>query len=146
MFDGWGVSLVHTLLLLALGPLRGVPSRFSDVLLFVDAGTDSSRMTGFVKSAYFLQLIPQSSHKMVLESPFGAFHHCEDSRVLHDAHTTLLRGCFTIEPSESQSVTDGDGAFAFLFEVRSFLIWALTSLSFELSIQRLSSGSDGQVM
>lgn len=143
---GRGMFLAHTLLFLALGPLRGVPSRFSDALPFVDAGTDSSRMTGFVKSAYFLQLTPQSSHRRLLERPFGAFHHCNDSRVLHDAHTTLLRGCFTIEPSESPSVSGGDGGFVFLFEERSFLICALTSLSFELSVQRLSSGSDDQAM
>ena len=130
----------HTLLLLALGPLSGVPSRFTGALPFADAGTDSSRMTGFVKSAYFLQLIPQSSHRILLESPFGAFHHCTDSRVLHDAHTTLLRGCFTIEPSESSSTTGGDGAFVFLLEARSFLIWMLTSLSFELLVRGLSSG------
>ena len=125
------IDIVRTLLLLALGPLRGVPSRFSGALPF-DAGTDSSRITGFVKSAYFLQLTPQSSHRMLLESPLGAFHHCGDSLVLHEAHTTLLRGCFTIEPSKSSSFAGGDGAFAFLLEVRSFLIWMLTSLSFEL--------------
>lgn len=124
--------MIHTLLLLELGPLRGVPSRFSGALPFADAGKDSSRITGFVKSAYFLQLSPQSSHRMLLESPFGAFHHCVDSRVLHDAHNTLLRGCFTMEPSKSSSTTGGDGAFVFLLEARSFLIWALTSLSFEL--------------
>ena len=87
-----------------------------------------------MKSAYFLQLSPHSSHRTLLESPFGAFHHCGDSLVLHDAHSTLLRGCFTMEPSGSSSTTGGDGAFAFLLEVRSFLIWALTSPSFELLV------------
>jgi len=130
----------HTLLLLALGPLMGVPSRFSGALPFADAGTDSSRVTGFVKSAYFLQLVPQSSHRTLLDSPFGAFHHCTDSLVLHDAQTTLLRGCFTMEPSGSSSTTGGDGVFVFLLEARSFLIWMLTSLSFELVDQRLASG------
>ena len=127
-----GIDSAHTLLLLAVGPVRGVPSRFSGALPLADAGTDSSRITGFVKSAYFLQLVPQSSHKILLESPFGAFHHCTDSRVLHDAQSTLLRGCFTIDPSGSSSITGGDGAFVFLLELRSFLIWTLTSLSFEL--------------
>ena len=136
--------MVHTLLLLALGPLRGVPSRFSGALPLADAGTDSSRMTGFVKSAYFLQLRPQSSHRILLESPFGAFHHCSDSRVLHDAHSTLLRGCFTIEPSGSSSTTGGEGAFDFLLEARSFLICALTSLSFELSVQWSAGCFDSQ--
>ena len=97
-------------------------------------------MTGFVKSAYFLQLVPQSSHRTLLDSPFGAFHHCTDSLVLHDAQTTLLRGCFTMEPSGSSSTTGGDGVFVFLLEARSFLIWMLTSLSFELVDQRLASG------
>ena len=36
----------------------------------------------------------------------------------------------------------GDGAFAFLLEARSFLIWALTSLSFELPFCRLASATD----
>jgi len=77
---------------------------------------------------------------MLLESPFGAFHHCVDSLVLHDAHNMLLRGCFTIEPSESSSTTGGDGAFVFLLETRSFLIWALNSLSFELQLNDQPAG------
>jgi len=38
----------------------------------------------------------------------------------------------------------GDGVFVFLLEVRSFLIWALTSLSFELAVRQSVSGFDSQ--
>lgn len=81
------------------GPANGVPSLFS--LVFV-VGTDSSRTGLTFRSAYFLQFVPQTSHKMLVGRPLGAFHHVLDSRVLQAPQLGVLDGCAMMEESSSE--------------------------------------------
>ena len=95
-------SLSHTLARFVEGPLNGVPSLFS--LVFV-VGSDSS-LTGLTfKSAYFLQVVPHTSHRMFVGSPFGAFHQVLDSRVRHAPQLGVLDGCAMIDESSSRCPT-----------------------------------------
>lgn len=137
----------HTLARLTIGPFKGVPSRFSvtATLAFTTPGTDPSRITGLVKSAYFRQLSPQSSHRMLLDRPLGAFHHCVDSRLLQEAHMTLLRGCFTMEPSSSEHAV-GDSMADNFPEARSWRSWMFCSPSFELfTVSGVTRSEEGMV-
>lgn len=88
------------------GPDNGVPSRFSLVLDLVD-GRDSSRdWRTRLRSAYLRQFVPHASQRMLVDRPFGAFHHMDESRVLQAPQVGVLEaGSATVELSSSGSPT-----------------------------------------
>ena len=95
-----------TLARFELGPVNGVPSLFSTAFpLFI--GRDSSRRGRTFKSAYFRQVIPHVSHKILAGRPLGAFHHVLDSRVRQAAQIllVLLMGSLKTDPSSSAMPT-----------------------------------------
>jgi len=87
-----------TLARLVDGPGKGAPSRFS---LVFEVGTDSSRNGRTLRSAYFLQFVPQVSQRMLVGSPFGAFHQTLESRVRQAPQLGVLEGWAIMELSSS---------------------------------------------
>lgn len=88
----------HTLGLFVVWDESGVPSLLS---LVFEMGNSS--LTGrTLRSAYFLQFVPQVSQRILVGSPFGAFHQTLDSRLLQAPQLGVLEGCAIMEDSSSE--------------------------------------------
>lgn len=88
------------------GPDKGVPSRLSFALDLAEGRGSSRDARTYVRSAYFRQFVPHVSHRILVDRPFGAFHHTDESRVLQAPHVGVLEaGSATMEFSSSESPT-----------------------------------------
>ena len=137
----WNAKKQLALARLAVGPAKGVPSLFSPERVFEVvvpfAYNVSSRVVGLaLKSVYFLQFRPQESQRIEVARPFGAFHHCRDSRVRQAAQYVVERpalvGTLTIDESSSSDC----GAFpvdSSSVRVTLLLLYALGSRSLSFS-------------
>lgn len=142
----------HTLARLDTGaPFTGVPSRLSPVFAF-DNG--SSRIGRTVRSAYFRQLRPQLSQRMLVGSPFGAFHQTSDSRVRHAPQLLWpFLSSVTMEPSSSSGVGSRTEASCFSSTpfARAARIRIFSSFSLELRTavstpDRVHDGRSGDIL
>lgn len=116
---------------LAEGPAKGVPSLFSTDFPLLD-GNDSSRRGLTFKSAYFLQFVPQLSHRIFVGSPLGAFHQVLDSRVRQAPQLPDLEDWLTIDPSSSDRPTRWPPLASTIFTY-----WRLTGFGRESIISRI---------